>query len=228
LTFTPPNAPLRAVVFDLDGLMVNTEDLFELCGNELLAGRGYAMTDALRHQMIGRPALEALDRMIRHFELSDIAADLVIESETIMQRLMATDMATMPGLAGLLDRIEEANLPKAVATSSGSQYASGILDRFGIADHFRFVLTCEDVSRGKPDSEIYLAAAARLGVAPNQVMVLEDSANGCRAAVGAGAYTVAVPNVHTRAHSFDGVALVAESLEDDRILWALGLGGNDE
>jgi beta-phosphoglucomutase-like phosphatase (HAD superfamily) len=85
------------------------------------------------------------------------------------------------------------------------------------------VLTAEDIPRGKPEPGVYLLAAQRFGIAPRQMMVLEDSANGCRAAVSAGAFTVAVPNHHTRGHSFSGVRFVADGLSDPRITRALAV-----
>ena len=79
-----------------------------------------------------------------------------------------------------------------------------MLTQLNLKHRFRFILTADDIQRGKPDPEVYLLAAERLGIAPSQMMVLEDSANGCRAAVAAGAFTVAVPNRHTRDHIFAG------------------------
>ena len=129
----------------------------------------------------------------------------------------------MPGALRLLDDLQSAGIPVAVATSATREYADNVLSRLGIKDRFRFILTAEDIHRGKPDPEIYLLAAKRLGLAPELVMVLEDSANGCRAAVAAGAFTVAVPNRHTRDHNLSGARFVAETLDDPRIRQALRL-----
>ena len=83
------------------------------------------------------------------------------------------------------------------------------------------MLTSEDIRRGKPDPEIYQMAAGNSAITPTEMMVLEDSANGCRAAVAAGAFAVAVPNRHTWNHNFAGTQFVAETLADPRILEAL-------
>jgi beta-phosphoglucomutase-like phosphatase (HAD superfamily) len=104
-----------------------------------------------------------------------------------------------------------------VATSGTSEYAERVLTRLELKQFFRFVLTAEDVRRGKPHPEVYQLAAGRLETLPRQMMVLEDSANGCRAAVAAGAFTVAVPNRHTQQHSFPGVQLIADTLADPQI-----------
>jgi pseudouridine-5'-monophosphatase len=92
-----------------------------------------------------------------------------------------------------------------------------VLTRLNLKQRFRFILTSADIRHGKPDPEIYLLSAARLGIAPSQMMVLEDSANGCRAAVDAGAFTVAVPNRHTHNHNFSGARFIADTLNDPRI-----------
>jgi beta-phosphoglucomutase-like phosphatase (HAD superfamily) len=123
----------------------------------------------------------------------------------------------------LLTALAVAAIPAAVATSSTRPYAATVLAQVGYGRRFQFVLTADDVVEGKPAPEVYLAAARQFGVPPAALMVLEDSENGCRAGVAAGAYTVAVPGPHSQHHDFAGVALVAQSLADARIYRALGL-----
>src|SRR5438045_704370 len=123
----------------------------------------------------------------------------------------------MPGLEGLLSALEKAGIPKAIATSSGPAFVNRVLSQFDLARRFKFILTCDDIVQGKPHPEIYLLAAKRLDVQPPRMMVLEDSQNGCRAAVASGAFAVAVPGGHSRTHDFSGAALVADTLADPRI-----------
>ena len=99
----------------------------------------------------------------------------------------------MPGLAELLDALEHGGIPKGIATSSGRRFTEHVLGRFDLAPRFQFILTGDDVSEGKPHPEVYLRAAANFGLSPANMMVLEDSQTGCRAAVAAGAFAVAVP-----------------------------------
>jgi HAD superfamily hydrolase (TIGR01509 family) len=129
----------------------------------------------------------------------------------------------MPGAALLLEQMVQRGLPRGVATSSGPDFAHDVLSRVGLRDRFGFVLTSADVTHGKPHPEIYERAAERLGVAPAEMLVLEDSENGCRAAVAAGAVVVAVPGGHSRRHDFTGAHLVAESLADPRITRLLAI-----
>lgn len=219
------NSPkLSAVVFDLDGLMFNTELLYPQVGYELCRRRGKKFTDELLHQMMGRPGNISLQIMIDYHEFHDDTVDgLQEESIEIFLPLLDTQLEPMPGCLKLLDALESAEIPKAVATSSAKRFVTDILSRFDLIPRFSFILSAEDVTHGKPDPEIYQTAAHRLGREPGEIMVLEDSENGCRAAVRAGAFTIAVPGDHSAAHDFAGAAFEAESLRDPRIYEALGL-----
>ena len=218
--------PLRTVVFDLDGLMFNTEELYQQVGTELLRRRGKLFTPELLDQMMGRRQPVALQVMIDWHGLSDSIAALAAESEQIFARILETQLALMPGLADLLTALEAADLPKGIATSSGRRFADRVLGAFDLSQRFKFILTAEDVTEGKPHPEIYLTAASRFSLPPAEMMVLEDSQNGCRAAVAAGAFAVAVPGGHSRTHVFTGAQFIADTLADPRIYAALRLVPN--
>ena len=204
-----PATTIRAVAFDLDGTMFNTEALYWDVGEALLSRRGKRVTRELLDQMMGRPSRVALQLMIDHHQLDATVADLQAETAAAFVGMLDTRLELNPGLLELLTALEAANLPRCIATSSGRAFVDDVLRRFELQPKFGFVLTAEDVSEGKPHPEIYLRAAEKFGVAPQQMLVLEDSENGCRAAVAAGAFTVAVPGEHSRQHDFSGVAMVA-------------------
>jgi len=147
----------------------------------------------------------------------------VAETDATFDTLLDDRLDVMPGLIDLLAALEHAKLPKAIATSSGPDFVQKVLGRFDLAPRFHFVLTCDDVKHGKPHPEVYQTAARRLQVPVEKMVVLEDSQNGCRAAVAAGAIAVAVPGGHSRRHDFSGAALIADSLADPRLLDLIGL-----
>src|SRR5690606_19708919 len=124
-------------------------------------------------------------------------------SETIFAALLVDALVPMPGLFELLDQIESQSIPLAVATSSNRRFAEQMLGSFDLIPRLNFLLTGNDVVRGKPHPEMYLAAAARFGVQPENMLVLEDSQNGCIAAAEAGACTIAVPGEHCAGHCYD-------------------------
>ena len=214
---------MLAVTFDMDGLMFNTEDVYTLAGTELLARRGFPFTPELKDAMMGLPPRAAFEVVIERHHLHEAWDVLAAESSEIFLGLLTERLATMPGLPELLAALEKAGIPKAIATSSGRRLTEACLAPFQLAPRFCFVLTAEDIARGKPDPEIYLLAARRFGVPPGKMLVLEDSQNGCRAAAAAGAVTVAVPGEHSRHQDFSAANLVIESLTDRRLYEALGL-----
>jgi HAD superfamily hydrolase (TIGR01509 family) len=214
---------LLALCFDLDGTIVNSEDLYEIAGEEVLRRRGKSYDPVLREQVMGRPAVDSLRVMIEFHSLPDTVEELIRESGELLLKMMETSLALMPGAHELFDELDAANVPYGVATSATRDYADYVMARLEISRRFQFVLTAEDIRHGKPDPEVYLLAATKFGIAPPQMMVLEDSANGCRAAVAAGALTVAVPNHHTRHYDFTGVQFVADTLSDPRIRGSLGI-----
>ncbi|MCE9548314.1 MAG: HAD family phosphatase [Planctomycetia bacterium] len=218
-----PNPPPSAVVFDLDGLMFNTEDLYQDVGRALLARRGKEFTPELLDAMMGRRPQQALAIMIRWHALSDTVDQLAAETKELFTGVLDERLETMPGLLELLGALERARIPKAVATSSGRAFVTEVLSRFELLPRFEFVLSAEDVTEGKPHPEVYLTAARRLKREPAEMLVLEDSQNGCNAAVAAGAYVVAVPGGHSLRHDFSGVQWIAASLADAHIYEVLGL-----
>lgn len=219
LSSAPPGPlpPIRAVTFDMDGLLVNSEDVYELVGAETLRRRGKPFEQDLRDAMMGRPAPDALKIMIDWHLLPDKVEDLIQESLDIFWQTAQGMLKLMPGVMELLDRVESLGLPKGVATSGGRAYAERMLSTVEIRQRFDFVLTLDDVTRGKPSPEVYLLAAQRHGVEPAQMLVFEDSGTGCTAGVAAGAYVVATPSPHTQSCKFHGAAFVAQTLRDPRI-----------
>ena len=132
--------------------------------------------------------------------------------------LMDTVVHPMPGLFVLLDRVHALALPAAVATSSRQSYAERLLVRHGLQNRFAFVLASEDVTRGKPDPEIYRLAARRFGVAAGSMLVLEDSPAGLAAAKEAGAVAVGIPHEHSPQEALAAADLVVARLDDPILL----------
>ncbi|MFO1003856.1 MAG: HAD family phosphatase [Planctomycetaceae bacterium] len=208
---------IRAVVFDMDGLMLNTEDIFELAGVELMARRGLEMTDEIRHGMMGRRPIEAFTVLRDLTGIQDTLEDLMLETKVLFAALAEDRLAVMPGLLEFFELLNARKLPRAVATSSPRAYMTHLLQKFDLLNRVDFTLTAEDVTHGKPHPEIYLKAAEMHGVAPAEMLVLEDSETGTRAGAAAGAFVVSVPSRHTEFGDFSMSNLRVSSLLDERL-----------
>lgn len=216
--------PILAVAFDLDGLIVNTEHVFHLAVGELVDTRGLTMPPGMQKAMMGKRPQDSYAVMKAMLGVAETPDQLHRETEERFFRLLDRHLELMPGVVDLLDRIEELGLPRAVATSSPRDYLDDILARFGLSDRFDFSLTAEDVTNGKPAPEIYLTAARQHSIRPRRMLVFEDSENGTRSGVAAGAFVVSVPHDHSREHDFSGARYVADTVADPGVRSILNAG----
>lgn len=208
---------IKAVVFDMDGLMLNTEDIFDISGRQLLRRRGMEMTKEIHRSMLGRRPNEAFQALKDLTGITDSIEDLHQETKQLFAEAAEHHLNTMPGLFPLLDHLEDLGIPKAVATSSPRAYLQDMLNHFDLLPRFHFALTAEDVTHGKPHPEIYQQAMRQLNVQPSHTLVLEDSETGTKAAAAAGAFAVSVPNPHTIEGDFSMASLVLPSLLDEQL-----------
>ena len=181
-----------AVLFDMDGLMVDTEPLARAAWERVLMPHGLAMTDALYSQMLGRRTHESAQLVLDVLPLPLAREALVALKTALFLESLADGVPVMPGLFALLDEVERRGLPWAVATSTPRDVAEIILGKLGVADRYGALAAGDEVAHGKPAPDIFLLAAARLGATPVACLALEDSAAGCAAAVAAGMRVAAV------------------------------------
>ena len=214
---TGPATPIRAVAFDLDGLMFDTEALFFRVATEMLADRGKTFTHDIMAAMIGRQSPIAGLALKTMAGLDEPVEELMAEARSRFYAVMDTAVHTTPGLFALLAHLENRGIPRAVTTSSRRSYAERLLTNHRILDHFAFLLTAEDVLRSKPDPEIYLKAARRFGIEPASLLVLEDSPAGVAAARAAGTFVVGVPHEHSPAEPLAAADRVIDRLDDPEL-----------
>jgi HAD superfamily hydrolase (TIGR01509 family) len=182
----------KHIVFDMDGVMVDSEPLHERATAEYLASLGAeALADAeLLDDMMGRRVRELTDALAERLGLDP---DQVFEErEAVFWRLLDQAIEAMPGLHAAVDRLAAAGLGLAVASSGTRAYVDHVLDRLGVRGAFATVVSGEDVRHGKPDPEIYLLAAERLHADPGDCVAIEDTTHGIAAARAAGMRAVAV------------------------------------
>ncbi len=215
---------IRAVVFDLDGLMFDTEALFFRVASDALSARGKSFTPEMMQAMLGRRAVDAGHSLKTLAGLDEPPEVLLAEVRERFFALVDSAVHPTPGLFVLLDHLRRRERPLGIATSSRRAYAERLLTQHGLAGRFQFILASEDVSRGKPDPEIYERATARFAIPARSLMVLEDSPAGVAAAKGAGAFTVAVPHEHSPAAALSAADLIVVRLDAPELLHFIDIG----
>ncbi len=186
---------IRAVLFDFDGLLVDSESIFFGIYRDMLAGVGreFTLADYLSG-VSGRPISEIVADSIANDGLNMTVEEACAHVGAEEVRARALGVPLRPKARELLDHLRENGYPCAVTTSSPKERALAILESHGLADRFAAGVFAEDVTRGKPDPQVFLLGASRLGVDPAECLVLEDSEMGLEAAHAAGIPVICVPD----------------------------------
>lgn len=188
--------PVRAVVFDMDGLLLDSERLALESLTGAAAELGYDVPPEFCRGMIGQPADRSRALVTAAYGPEFPVAEFFARHETTLARLVDAGRLTLkPGVHDILDELDARALPRAIATSSSRARTDHHLRAAGIADRFDAVVTRQDVRQGKPHPEPYLTATAALAADPEYTLALEDSPNGLRAAHAAGLRCLLIPDL---------------------------------
>lgn len=185
---------MDAVLFDMDGLLVDTEKVWFEVESEVMERLGGVWRPEDQERMVGGSLPSTVAYMLKVSAAVADPADVAEWMLAGMIRRLTDGVELMPGAGGLLSELRRSGTPTALVTSSARAIADAVMSCVG-RRHFDFVVTGDDVARTKPDPEPYLLASTLLGVSPARCVVLEDSPAGVTAATAAGCRVVAVPSV---------------------------------
>jgi len=184
---------VEAVIFDLDGVLVDSEHLWDEVREELARERGGRWHDRAQADMMGMSSVEWSRYMHDVIGLSEPPEKIDAEVVRRMRARYAEDLPLVDGAVEAVRRLAS-DVTLGLASSSNRPIIDAVLEAAGIAELFAATVSSEEVARGKPAPDVYLEAARRLGVPPERCLAIEDSANGIRSASGAGMHVVAIPN----------------------------------
>jgi len=200
-----------AVIFDLDGVLLDSEQRWNEAKRALVGEVGGTWLDEAPQRMMGMSSPEWAAYMRDHLQ---VPLDVDAINREVVRRMEEGYEAGLPLLPGALDAVRAlaARWPLGLASSANREIIDLFLEVAGVRELFGATVSSEEVARGKPAPDVYLAAAERLGVAPGRCVAIEDSANGLRAAHAAAMTVIAVPNPHYPPDE-DALALAAASVD---------------
>lgn len=209
-----PRLP-AAVVFDMDGVLFDTERLYEQASRGAARELGFDMTQAFFLSTVGSPWPVVRARLIEHFGPGLAIDEMQAISRRLFHALTASRSLLKPGVLELLDLLDALDVPRAIATSSSRATVERHLESHGLVGRFHHIVAHGDYVRHKPDPEPYLKAAEGLGVTPSLCLALEDSHHGVRSAASAGMMTIMVPDLLPATEELRALCLhVATDLHD--------------
>jgi HAD superfamily hydrolase (TIGR01509 family) len=208
---------IEALIFDLDGVLADTEPLHAAAWDSVIQGISPEIVIAERSKWIGMPSVDIARELIRAFSLQQSIEELLRQKRAAYRSLVRRDLRPFPGLPRELERWK--GFPLAVATSGIRSEALLVLDILGLADTFDHVVTVDDVPKAKPAPDCYLRAAEILGKNPPVCAAIEDSFHGLQAAVEAGMHVYVVSPFPLSPIPRGVEGIFASTVEALRILW---------
>jgi HAD superfamily hydrolase (TIGR01509 family) len=204
---------VHAVLFDMDGLMIDTEKYYWAAHRQIAADHGKTVSDETLGRMMGRSPIDSASVFAVETGVPLPPAEILAQRDRLVIAMMRKRVDPMPHLMDALHMLA-ARFRLAIVTSATRPFVDVVLESLGIRPLFAALQTSEGIKNGKPDPEIYLSAMKQLSLSPNECAVLEDSSNGALAGKRSGALTIAVPSEHTRSQDFRFVDYVAPDLLD--------------
>jgi HAD superfamily hydrolase (TIGR01509 family) len=185
----------RAAIFDMDGTLVNSEGCWRAAEREVFGAVGIEITEAMSAVTAPMTPRQVTEHWYRHKPWPDARHDEM--AAAVVRRVaeqLRDECVALPGAREALDLCASLGWRLALASNSPAELCRLVLDRLGLAARFDTVVSVDDVERGKPDPDIYLLSARRLGVGPRECLAFEDTPTGARAALAAGMRVVAIPS----------------------------------
>jgi HAD superfamily hydrolase (TIGR01509 family) len=218
-----PGRPLRAVVFDLDGVLVDTEPVHFRALRAFVAPA--ELTAAQYAALVGTSVEHTLGWVREQYGRTEPFEELRrLSSDYVYRELTHAPLVPLEGASELVEAVTSARLPAAVASQSSRRWVQATLRSIGFDRRLPAVVTAEEVAHGKPAPDIYLRAAELLGVPPESCLAIEDSLPGIESALAAGLFTVQLRQTEHAAPPHDRAHAIIESLRDFDLAW-LGLRG---
>lgn len=208
---------IKSVIFDMDGVMIDSEPLWERTEKIMMAGKGLEYTPVYREKIVGLGQRDSAKLLKRTFALDLEIEDIINERLSILRDIYNKELELNQGLIELLNELTDNKFKIALASSSPYKVIKFVLDKFDINEYYETVVSGDFVERGKPEPDIYLYTANQLGLKPGSCVVIEDSINGIISAKKAGMRCIAVPDKRLDPAGFERADIILNSVTDINI-----------
>lgn len=202
----------QALIFDLDGLLIDSETIYRKVSYKMAADLGKELHDGIWVKQMGRSPIESLRIFRKELGITGMTAEELVDQRNIMMEDgFNNELEVLPGAMEIIQMFH-GRLRMAIATGSPRGLMEIAVNRLGLNGYFEYILPSDEIVKGKPDPEIYEKTVQALGLQPEDCIVLEDSSNGALAGHRAGCYVIAVPSEYTKDQDFSFVDRVAADL----------------
>lgn len=216
---------IKAVIFDMDGVMIDSEPLWEKTEKIMMARKGLVYNPVYREKIVGLGQKESAVLLKETFSLNENIEDIIDQRISVLLDIYDRELSLVRGLTELLDSVSKSTLKVALASSSPLKVIEFVLSKFDLNKYFDLVVSGDKVEHGKPSPDIYNYTAERLGLECDECVVIEDSINGVISAKSAGMYCIAIPDKRLNPDGFKKADIIMSNLKcvDMQLLTKLGV-----
>ena len=204
---------IKAVIFDMDGVMIDSEPLWEKTEKIMMANRGLVYTPVYREKIVGLGQKDSAILLKDTFGLEDETEEIINSRISILLDIYDEELELVSGLESLLESLSDSPLKVALASSSPIRVINFVLDKFELGKYFDPVVSGDMLENGKPNPDIYLHTAGLMGLNPTECVVIEDSINGVVSAKAADMNCIAVPDKRLDPSGFKKADVIMDELE---------------
>ena len=206
---------MRAVIFDLDGVLIDSELLHARADNQILKETGISTPDNYFDRFVGWTSKAMWEEIKKDYNIILSAGELMeLQMPLKLKLLQESDYKPVPGVTELLERLREMEIPMAIASSSPRQFIEAVIEKIGIKQYFTEWLSGEEAERSKPEPDIFLKVAGLLNVEPDECIVIEDSTSGILAAKRAGMRCIGYRNVNSGNQDLSEADMIVNKIEE--------------